>query len=71
MADHAKVVDVCEEDRKRLQSFAAPPSFPSVTDGIRTFIDAWNDRCVPFTWTKTAEDILTTADWGAVSGTDH
>jgi transposase len=36
-------------------------SFTSVRDltaAIRRFIDAWNDRCHPFVWTKTADDIL-------------
>jgi transposase len=36
-------------------------SFTSVKDliaVIRRFIDGWNDRCHPFTWTKTADDIL-------------
>jgi transposase len=36
-------------------------SFDSVKQlvaAIRTFIDGWNDRCHPFTWTKTADDIL-------------
>jgi transposase len=36
-------------------------SFPSVHDliaTIRTYIDAWNQRCGPFVWTKTAEEIL-------------
>jgi transposase len=36
-------------------------SFSSVKDltaAIRRFIDGWNDRCQPFRWTKTAEDIL-------------
>jgi transposase len=36
-------------------------SFASVKDlttAIRTFIDGWNNRCQPFTWTKTADDIL-------------
>ena len=36
-------------------------SFTSVTDliaAIETFIDGWNDRCHPFTWTKTADEIL-------------
>ena len=35
-------------------------SFDSVKDlttAIRRFIDGWNDRCQPFTWTKTADDI--------------
>ena len=37
-------------------------TFPSVRDlmiKIRTFITGWNDRCQPFTWTKTADQILT------------
>jgi len=25
---------------------------------IRRFIDGWNDRCEPFVWTKTADEIL-------------
>ncbi len=39
-------------------------SFTSVADlvrAIRIFIDAWNDRCQPFTWTKTPERILAKA----------
>ena len=34
-------------------------SFTSVQDliaAIGTFIDGWNDRCHPFTWTKTADE---------------
>ncbi|WP_344279373.1 IS630 family transposase [Actinomadura napierensis] len=27
-------------------------------EAIRRFIDAYNDRCEPFTWTKTADEIL-------------
>jgi len=35
-------------------------SFTSVKDLIAAieFIDGWNDRCQPFTWTKTADEIL-------------
>jgi transposase len=36
-------------------------SFTSVKDliaAIENFIDGWNDRCQPFTWTKTAEELL-------------
>lgn len=39
-------------------------SFHSVrdlVDTIGTFIDGWNDRCHPFTWTKDADTILTKA----------
>lgn len=39
-------------------------SFHSVrdlVDTIRTFIDGYNDRCHPFTWTKDADTILTKA----------
>ena len=34
-------------------------TFTSVNDliaAIETFIDGWNERCQPFTWTKTADD---------------
>jgi len=36
-------------------------TFTSVKDlitAIENFIDGWNERCEPFTWTKTAEQIL-------------
>jgi DDE superfamily endonuclease len=39
-------------------------TFTSVTDleaAIGGYIDAWNDRCQPFSWTKDAETILTKA----------
>ena len=35
-------------------------SFDSVkqlTTAISTFIDGWNERCHPFTWTKTSDEI--------------
>jgi len=49
-------------------------SFTSVKDlinAIETFIDAWNDRCHPFVWTKTADDILTKAHRKQISNTRH
>ncbi len=36
-------------------------TFTSVKDliaAIETFIDAWNERCEPFVWTKTADQII-------------
>ena len=42
-------------------------TFTSVKDlitAIETYIDGWNERCQPFTWTKTADDILTKATSG-------
>jgi transposase len=42
-------------------------TFTSVKDliaAIETFIDGWNDRCEPFVWTKTAEQILPHATRG-------
>jgi hypothetical protein len=36
-------------------------TFTSVSDltgAIRRYIDAYNDRCQPFTWTKTADEVL-------------
>jgi transposase len=50
-------------------------SFTSVrdlTDAIRAFIDGWNERCQPFTWTKTADEILPHATGGQrISITRH
>jgi transposase len=42
-------------------------SFTSVKDlitAIETYIDSWNQRCQPFTWTKTADDIIPKATGG-------
>ncbi len=33
-------------------------SVPDLIGAIRRFIDGWNDRCQPFTWIKTADEIL-------------
>ncbi len=33
-------------------------SVKNLTRAIRTFIDGWNDRCQPFVWTKTADELL-------------
>jgi transposase len=38
---------------------------------IRAFIDAYNDRCRPFVWTKTAEDILPRATRQPTSDARH
>ena len=39
-------------------------TFASVRDLMikRAFINGWNDRCQPFVWTKTADQILKKAD---------
>jgi transposase len=42
-------------------------TFTSVKDliaAIEIYIDAWNERCQPFTWTKTADQILAKATGG-------
>ena len=39
-------------------------SVPDLITAIRTFIDGWNDRCQPFVWTKTADQILPHATAG-------
>lgn len=39
-------------------------SFPTVADliaAIERFIDAWNDRCAPFTWTKNPDTVIAKA----------
>jgi transposase len=42
-------------------------TFTSVKDlvaAIETFIQGWNQRCQPFTWTKTADEVLKKATGG-------
>jgi transposase len=49
-------------------------TFPSVRDlmiKIRDFINGWNDRCEPFVWTKTADQILTKAHRPTTSVSVH
>jgi transposase len=49
-------------------------SFDSVQQlvaAIRTFIDGWNERCHPFTWTKTADEILPHAVRRSTSDAGH
>jgi transposase len=46
-------------------------SVPDLIGAIRAFIDAYNQRCEPFHWTKTADQILTKADRQKNSDTRH
>ena len=55
-------------------------SFPTVADliaAIERFIDAWNDRCAPFTWTKDPDTVIAKAihpqsrNTKTTSDTDH
>src|SRR6476646_5388436 len=49
-------------------------TFTSVKDligAIEAFIDGWNERCHPFVWTKTADQILTKTHRKQTSNTRH
>jgi transposase len=46
-------------------------SVPDLIGAIRAFIDAYNQRCAPFAWTKTADQILTTTRRQSTSDTRH
>src|SRR3954451_9060093 len=49
-------------------------TFGSVRDlnaKIRAYIDGWNDRCHPFVWTKTADQIIAKANRKPTSNTVH
>ena len=35
-----------------------PPASTTSSTAIRAFIDGWNNRCRPFVWTKTADELL-------------
>jgi len=39
-------------------------SVKDLTNAIGSYIDGWNERCEPFTWTKTVDDILKKATSG-------
>ena len=44
-------------------------SVKDLTAAIETFVDGWNDRCEPFVWTKTADQILIKANRQTTSET--
>jgi transposase len=46
-------------------------SVKDLTRRIRAFIDGWNERSHPFTWTKNADQILAKANRQTTSNTDH
>ena len=46
-------------------------SVRDLTRAIRAYIDGWNDRAHPFTWTKPAEQILAKAKRPESSNTGH
>ena len=49
-------------------------TFRSVRDlmiKIRTFINGWNNRCQPFVWTKTTDQILKKANRPTTSAAVH
>jgi transposase len=46
-------------------------SVRDLTTKIRAFIDGWNTRCHPFTWTKTADQILAKANRQKTSDAPH
>jgi transposase len=46
-------------------------SVRQLTEAIRRFFDAWNDRCHPFAWTKTADEILPHARRQRTSDAGH
>ncbi|MBP2371635.1 IS630 family transposase [Pseudonocardia parietis] len=46
-------------------------SVRDLVDAIRRFIDGWNERCEPFTWTKDADTILAKANRQTTSNTRH
>ncbi len=42
---------------------------PDLIDAIRIFIEAYNERCQPFAWTKAADHILAKANRQKISDT--
>lgn len=46
-------------------------SVAELIEAIERFIDGWNERCEPFIWTKTADQILAKAHRPTTSNTRH
>ena len=46
-------------------------SVTELIEAIEAFIDGWNERCEPFAWTKTADDIITKAVRPTTSNSRH
>jgi len=46
-------------------------SVKELISAIETFIDGWNDRCEPFTWTKTADEIIGKINRKRTNATRH
>ncbi len=46
-------------------------SVKDLITAIETFIDGWNKRCEPFTWTKTADEIIGKINRKRTSATRH
>jgi beta-galactosidase/beta-glucuronidase len=60
----AIVLSVDEKSQIQALDRGSFGSVEDLTPAIRRFIDSWNDRCQPSTWTKTADDILNHATPG-------
>jgi hypothetical protein len=74
MAAHVRTVEVSGSDRRDLKRRGqgilldpyppgtAPRQLPTVAGliaAIERFIDAWNDRCTPFTWNHGPDTVIT------------
>jgi transposase len=46
-------------------------SVRDLTRKIRTFVDGWNARAHPFTWTRPAEEVLAKANRKRTSNAEH
>ena len=46
-------------------------SVKELISAIETFIDGWNERCQPFTWTKTADEIIGKINRKRTNATRH
>jgi transposase len=46
-------------------------SVTELIEAIERFIDGWNERCEPFVWTKTADEIITKAVRPTTSNSRH
>jgi hypothetical protein len=62
-ADHALITGLPESLKR--------DNVKELVAAITRFIEGWNDRCHPFTWTKTADEILPHATRQRTSDARH
>ena len=58
-------------DERQAIHRSTPSSGMDLNPKFGAYIDGWNDRADPFTWTKTADEILAKVNHKKISMAEH